>query len=314
VYDGTAGSAVTPIVTVGSVAVGDTGAFSQSFDTRNVGSGKTLTPAGAVADGNSGANYAITYVTNTTGAITPAPLTLTAQAASKTYDATTGSAVAPTVTGLQGADSVSGLAQTYADANVGTGKTLSVSSYTVNDGFGGGNYTISTVISTGGVITPAPLTVRTNDSSRPVAQPNPPFSASYTGLQGSDTSASLLGSLVFATPADPSSPAGSYAVTPSGVSSPNYSIVFVAGTLQVFGTTSVIPDPLATAQNTLQAPVTTPNPQRPSRGLHALGNDDEPGAQFLNGLPPTGAGRVLVPLDACGMPSPFSLLRCGPGQ
>jgi hypothetical protein len=32
-------------------------------------------------------------------------------------------------------------------------------------------------------ITPAPLTVRANDASRPVSQPNPPFSASYSGLR-----------------------------------------------------------------------------------------------------------------------------------
>ena len=39
--------------------------------TKNVGTGKTLTPAGSVNDGNSGNNYTVTFVANTTGVITP---------------------------------------------------------------------------------------------------------------------------------------------------------------------------------------------------------------------------------------------------
>jgi hypothetical protein len=34
------------------------------------------------------------------------------------------------------------LTETYADANAGTGKTLSVDSFTINDGNGGGNYSV----------------------------------------------------------------------------------------------------------------------------------------------------------------------------
>ena len=47
-------------MTTGSLAGTDTGAFTQTFDTKNVGIDKTLTPAGTVSDGNGGANYAIT--------------------------------------------------------------------------------------------------------------------------------------------------------------------------------------------------------------------------------------------------------------
>ena len=49
----------------GSLAAGDTAAFSESYDTKNVGIGKTLTAAGSVNDGNSGNNYAVTFVTTT---------------------------------------------------------------------------------------------------------------------------------------------------------------------------------------------------------------------------------------------------------
>jgi hypothetical protein len=55
-------------------------------------------------------------------------------------------------------------------------------------------------------------------------------------------------------------------------------------------------------------------PQIAGQGIYAFGRDDEPGAQFLNGLPPTGAGKGRIQLDVCGVPTPFSILRCGRGQ
>ena len=39
---------------VGGLAGTDTGSFTQTFDTANVGTAKTLTPAGTVSDGNGG--------------------------------------------------------------------------------------------------------------------------------------------------------------------------------------------------------------------------------------------------------------------
>ena len=59
-----------PTITGGSLVSGDTAAFTETFDTKNVGTGKTLTPAGSVSDGNSGNNYQVTFLTDTTGAIT----------------------------------------------------------------------------------------------------------------------------------------------------------------------------------------------------------------------------------------------------
>jgi hypothetical protein len=69
VYDGGTSSAGVPTVAPG-VAAGDTANFSQTYDTQNVGTGKTLAPAGSVTDGNSGANYNVTFANNTTGVIT----------------------------------------------------------------------------------------------------------------------------------------------------------------------------------------------------------------------------------------------------
>ena len=54
-------------------------AATQGFDNRNAGTGKNLTASGLVmADGNGGANYAISYVDNVAGVITPAALSIVA--------------------------------------------------------------------------------------------------------------------------------------------------------------------------------------------------------------------------------------------
>ena len=103
------------------------------------------------------------YNTSLSGAITqtvtPAALTITAAANTKTYDATITAAALPTVAGLQNSDTVTGLSETYDNANAGTGKTLTVATYTVNDGNGGANYTVTTVTSTAGIINKANATI-----------------------------------------------------------------------------------------------------------------------------------------------------------
>ena len=43
-----------------------------------MGTGKTLTPAGSISDGNGGANYVITFANNTTGVISQWAVTVTA--------------------------------------------------------------------------------------------------------------------------------------------------------------------------------------------------------------------------------------------
>ena len=60
-YDGTTSAAAAPAITAGSMQTGDTASLTETYNNRNVGTGKTLTPAGVVTDGNSGANYSYTY-------------------------------------------------------------------------------------------------------------------------------------------------------------------------------------------------------------------------------------------------------------
>jgi hypothetical protein len=175
------------------------------------------------------------YQGNGTGTlvIAPAPLTIAAAANTKTYDGTTNAAAVPTVTGLQGFDTVTGLIETYDTKNVGTGKTLTVNTYTVNDGNAGANYTVNTVSSSAGEIDPATLTVMANDKSKMCGQPNPALTASYSGfITGEDTNV-LTSPAVLNTTATINSTAGAYPITASGAAAANYTVSYDNGTLTV---------------------------------------------------------------------------------
>src|SRR5204862_492060 len=62
-YDGTTTAAAVPQVTSGAVQTGDNANFTETYDTKLAGTGKTLTAAGTVTDGNGGTNYTYTFVT-----------------------------------------------------------------------------------------------------------------------------------------------------------------------------------------------------------------------------------------------------------
>jgi hypothetical protein len=125
-YDRTTSATGVPTITSGSLATGDSVTWSETYDTKDVGTSKTLTPAGTVSDGNGGANYAMTFVPNTTGVINKRPITVTAVTNTKTYDGTTSAVGVPTITtgSLAAGDSVT-WTETYNTATVGTAsKTL----------------------------------------------------------------------------------------------------------------------------------------------------------------------------------------------
>jgi hypothetical protein len=233
VYNGTTVSGVAPVVTGATYDAVGTAAM-QAFDNRNAGTGKTLTASGLVmADGNGGGNYIVSYVNSTAGIITPAPLVVTAQPDNRVYNGTTSSSVAPVATGTT-YDPVGTMAtQLYDNRNAGTGKSLIASGLVMNDGNNGANYTVSYVNNTAGVITPAPLSIIADDKERQATLPNPPFTATYSGLVGGDTAASLAGTLDFTTPATITSPKGTYPITPFGQTSTNYTITYVNGQLLV---------------------------------------------------------------------------------
>ncbi|HWR01025.1 MAG TPA: YDG domain-containing protein, partial [Chlorobaculum sp.] len=124
---------------------------------KNAGS-ESFSGAGTLSLGGSASgNYTLGGITGNGSAVTigQASLTLTAVSDTKVYDKTTTASATPTVSGLQFGDSLIGLAESYDTASAGTGKTLSVTGYTVNDGNSGGNYSVHLVSNTTGVIEPA---------------------------------------------------------------------------------------------------------------------------------------------------------------
>jgi hypothetical protein len=145
------------------------GIGSQTFLDKNAGTGKTLRALGVTIKDASNAdttgNYLITYVDNTGGVINKAPLEITANSVTKTYDGTvsaTGAAVVRTGTVFAG-DALSGGTFAFTDKNQGVGnKTLTVSGVTVGDGVNTGNYDVTYITNTASTINKAPLTVTAN--------------------------------------------------------------------------------------------------------------------------------------------------------
>ena len=174
-YNGTNSSSGVPVLT-GALHDPIGTAATQAFDNKNVGTGKTLTASGLVVnDGNGGLDYTITYFTNTSGVITQAALTITAVTNTKIFDGTTSAAAIPNVSGLKGTDTVTNRSETYDTPDVGPGKTLSVATYTVNDGNSGNNYTVETVADHTGIIVVSPIThLVLHSRHRPAPRPARP--------------------------------------------------------------------------------------------------------------------------------------------
>jgi hypothetical protein len=82
-------------------------------------------------------------------------------------------------------------------------------------------------------VVPAPLTLMANNTSRQYGQSNPPFTVSYSGFVNGDTASALTGTLSCSTTATASSPAGTYPISCSGLSSTNYTITYVPGQLTI---------------------------------------------------------------------------------
>ena len=196
VYDATTSAAAKPTFT-GQLGTDTVTNVTEAYSDANAGTSKTLTVSYYVVnDGNSGNNYKVTTVSDKTGAVTPAALTLTALSNTKRYDATTSAAAVPAILGLKGSDTVTGLTEKYSDINTGTGKALSVANFTINDGNSGNNYTVTKVADATGAIAPALLTItaaaNTKTYDKTTAATATPTVA---GLQGSDTVTGLGRSL-----------------------------------------------------------------------------------------------------------------------
>ncbi len=209
---------------------------SYAFDTKNAGTGKTVSLSGAALSGTDAGNYSLGTIAATTAAITPKALSLTytADASSSRYgDTLTGLSGSYAVDGLVNGDMLSGTAiwstMAGSSSNVGsyavTGSGLSAgSNYMLTTSQASGNATALTII-------PRALTITADDLSRIYGDANPvlTYTVGGQGLVNGDTLSGVLATL-----AGTGSNVGGYAITQGSLSAgSNYALSFTGGTLTI---------------------------------------------------------------------------------
>lgn len=230
-YDGDNSSSGVPALSVGTpLAVGDVEpTWTQTFDNKNAGTGKSLIPAGLVDDGNSGLNYAYTYTPNTTGVITKLPITVTAVTDTKVYNGTTSSSGLPTLTvgTLATGDTEPVWTQTFDTKNVGANKVLTPAGLVV-DGNNGLNYAYTYETVSTGEITAKSITVTADAKTKAYGAADPAFTYQVSPALASGDS--FTGALTRETGTAP----GIYNIL-QGTLDPgtNYAMTFVGATLTI---------------------------------------------------------------------------------
>jgi len=180
--------------------------------------------------GAADANYTITYTAGML-AVNPANLLITADNQSKTYGAANPT-LTLTYTGLAAGDTPSSLS---VQPTVSTTATASspMGTYVITPtGAVDANYDITYM--TGVLtVTPATLTITANNLTSTYGSALPTLTISYSGFMNGDTRASLTTKPKITTTATATSPASSYPITASGAVDPNYTFVYVPGTLTI---------------------------------------------------------------------------------
>ncbi|WP_137404778.1 MBG domain-containing protein [Echinicola rosea] len=176
--------------------------------------------------GQTSGNYTISYVDGNFE-ISPAALTVTAEDRTKVYGAAD-----PALT-----VSYAGFANGDDEGDLGGSLTISraagedVGDYAITaSGYTSPNYTIS-YVDGNFEIRPAALTVTAEDKTKVYGTADPALTVSYAGFANGDDEGDLGGSLTISRAAGEN--VGTYAVTASGYTSPNYTISYVDGNLEI---------------------------------------------------------------------------------
>ena len=222
---------------------------SEAFLNKNVGTGTKVVRASGVtikdaANADMSANYAIAYVDNTASTISKAALTVTATAASKTYDGQLSATGQGTRSALVTGDSVNSAgSEAFLDKNAGSTKTVRASGVTIKDAGGAdmsANYAIAYVDNNASTIAQAALTVTATAASRVYGAANPALTGAVTGFVNGETLATATtGVQTFGSAATSTSNVGAYAITGTGLSANNGNYVFqqAAGNATALGIT-----------------------------------------------------------------------------
>ena len=267
-YDGTTSATVASgNIQISGVVNGDVvtaTASSATYDTKDVGSGKTVTAIGVSLSGTGAGNYVLSSITATgpVGTINALGLTvggITAQ--NKVYDGTTSATINTSgamLTGVISGDAVSlvttGAVGAFASKDVGIGKPIIVTGLSLS-GADASDYSIANLPSAVTAnLTPAPLTVKANPATMIYGGTIPALTETANGLVGPDTVASALSGSLATVSA--SSQVGTYPITQGTLAAVNgdYTITFDGANL------TITPAPLKIAVNDASRVYGAPNP------------------------------------------------------
>ncbi|HJT77825.1 MAG TPA: MBG domain-containing protein, partial [Gemmataceae bacterium] len=278
------------------------------------------------------ANYAFAFGAGTLS-VTPAPLTITANSASKTYgQALTFAGTEFTTSGLVNGDTVTGVTLTSAGAAASAAVAGSPYPITASAaaGTGLGNYSI-TYANGSLTVAPATLTVTANSVTRAYGQSNPPLTYTITGYVNGETASVVSGAPALTTAATATSPSGTYPILVSQgtLAAANYVFAFVNGTLTISPSILIL-DPTAGAAlslsgngsiqiagsvfvdsrsaNALQA---SGSASLTAAGVQVVGGVQRTGSATITTAPATGAAPLADPLSGLGGPSPTGLTNYG---
>lgn len=149
VYNGTTSSSLMPIITSGTLANNESALLNQRYESKTIGSNKTLIPAISIKN-NSQAdtteNYTVQSITNHQGTVTPAPLSLPHLIAeNKAYDGTdTAYFSGEVLNGVANGDhvNVDSIIGNFDNKNRGFNKPVTIHSISLN-GTDKDNYTLT---------------------------------------------------------------------------------------------------------------------------------------------------------------------------
>jgi len=215
--------------TIGSVTEASAGAAAAAGVAN---SPYVITPSAATGGTFTPANYTITYA-NGSLAVSPAPLTVTANSATKTYDGVAysgGNGV--TFSGFVNNETASVLGGTLAYRGASQGAVNAGNYLIAPTGLTSSNYTITPAAGTLAV-SKATLTATADDKSRLYGDVNPSLTVSYSGFKNGDTIAVIDIAPVASTAATATSNEGSYAIALAGGTDNNYELSLVSGKMLV---------------------------------------------------------------------------------
>ncbi|MFA6924627.1 MAG: YDG domain-containing protein [Bacteroidales bacterium] len=246
VYDGTTAAALNTgsvglagVIGTDVVVLGSSGAVG-NFTTKNIGNGKIVVMDGFTISGADASNYILMQPVSTAN-ITAAGLTVSgATANNKVYDGTTAATLntgSATIVAVLGTDVVSLICSdatgTFANKNVGTAKTVTVSGCTLS-GADAGNYTLIQPSLTAD-ITAKGLTVTANDIAKCFGT-TVNFAGTEFLTSGLLTGDAVASASITSAGASSSAAVATYSIVPAlavGTGLSNYNIAYLNGTLTV---------------------------------------------------------------------------------